>query len=108
MSSDKRFILAAALSFLIKWTPNIFLLYAIYFNLGLAMFNLIPIPPLDGSRILAGLLPRPWMRPYLAVERFGFLIILALYFSGFLSGLILPGMKFFSFLLGIPELRDNF
>ena len=47
--------LAGILSFFLKLSGNVILLYALYFNLGLAFFNMIPIPPLDGSKVLFGL-----------------------------------------------------
>ena len=47
-------------------------------NLVLAMINLLPIPPLDGSRILTGVLPNYWAWQYNRLERFGFIILLAL------------------------------
>lgn len=54
-------------------------------NLGLGLFNLLPIPPLDGSRLLAGLLP-PSAAPALAwVERYGFVLLLVVVFSGVLD-----------------------
>ena len=45
-------------------------------NVILAVFNLLPIPPLDGSKIVAPLLPQALARPYLALERFGMLILI--------------------------------
>lgn len=47
-------------------------------NLFLGLFNLIPIPPLDGSRIVAALIPFELARQYLSIERFGFIIIFGL------------------------------
>lgn len=47
-------------------------------NLVLALINLLPIPPLDGSRILTGLLPSYWAWQYNKLERFGFIILLIL------------------------------
>ncbi|WP_431269756.1 hypothetical protein [Dankookia sp. P2] len=44
------------------------------------MFNLLPIPPLDGGRILAGLLPRALALPYMRLERWGILIVLFVVF----------------------------
>ncbi len=99
------FGLAALLAFLFKGFPNSLLLYAIYFNVGIAVFNLIPIPPLDGSRILTGLLPSSLARPYVRLEPFGFLIVLALYFSGILYGILLPSIDFFCQRLGVPSIH---
>ena len=82
-----------------------FLLFAIHFNIGIGVFNLVPIPPLDGSRILTGLLPRPIARYYIRLEPFGFLIVLALYMSGWLYGVILPGIRVLCRVLGVPEIQ---
>ncbi len=49
-------------------------------NLVLAIFNLLPIPPLDGSRILLSVMPGVLARPYAKLERFGLLILLGLVF----------------------------
>lgn len=58
-------------------------------NFGLAFFNLCPIPPLDGSKIVASILPVNLMVKYLSLERFGFIIII-----------ILANTKFFSWCIG--------
>ncbi len=57
-------------------------------NLVLALINLLPIPPLDGSRILTGMLPAKWAWQYNRLERFGFIILLLLLYSGILSVLL--------------------
>ena len=54
-------------------------------NFILGIFNLIPIPPLDGSKILASLLPPHIANQYMQIERFGFFIILILVFTGILG-----------------------
>ncbi|PKM13136.1 MAG: site-2 protease family protein [Gammaproteobacteria bacterium HGW-Gammaproteobacteria-3] len=54
-------------------------------NLVLALINLLPIPPLDGSRVLAGLLPGRLAFQYNRLERFGFIILLLLLFTGSLG-----------------------
>ncbi|MGR9099252.1 MAG: site-2 protease family protein [Gammaproteobacteria bacterium] len=51
-------------------------------NLVLALLNLLPIPPLDGSRILASLLPARWAWQYNRLERFGLLFLLLLLATG--------------------------
>lgn len=53
-------------------------------NALLAVFNLLPIPPLDGSKILGALLPNKYYYQQLRYERYGFLILLALIFTGIL------------------------
>ena len=54
----------------------------VWVNILLAAFNMIPIPPLDGSKVLMGLAPRFW-HPILApIERYGFLILMLLFFVG--------------------------
>ncbi len=53
---------------------------AVFINLILAFFNLIPIPPLDGSHVLFHLLPRPLALRYREAGRFGILILMALFF----------------------------
>lgn len=60
----------------------------IHINLVLALINLLPIPPLDGSRVVSGLLPDYWSWRYNQLERFGFLILLLLLVTNML-GLIL-------------------
>lgn len=57
-------------------------------NLVLAIVNLIPIPPLDGSRIMASILPSRLMVYYAQIENFGLLIMLTLLFTGVLGKLI--------------------
>ncbi len=57
-------------------------------NLVLALINLLPIPPLDGSRILTGILPSYWAWQYNRLERYGFIILLALLYFRILNVLM--------------------
>jgi Zn-dependent protease len=57
-------------------------------NLVLALINLLPIPPLDGSRILSGLLPDYWAWRFNQLERWGFLILLVLLATNALGGIL--------------------
>lgn len=67
---------------------------SIWINLVLCIFNFLPIPPLDGSRIVMGLLPESMTATYASFERYGFIIILILAFTGVLSKIILPIISF--------------
>ena len=65
---------------LFVWIMGQLLIAGVKINLVLAFFNLIPLPPLDGSGILAGLLPYRAAARYYEIGRYGFLIILGLIF----------------------------
>jgi Zn-dependent protease len=54
----------------------------VWVNILLAAFNMIPIPPLDGSKVLLGLVPRFWYPILAPIERYGFLILMLLFFVG--------------------------
>ena len=71
-----------------------FFLYAAQINVMLAVFNLLPIPPLDGSKILAGLLPSKAYFKYMQYERYVMIALFVLLLTGVLNGVI-------SFLTGI-------
>lgn len=75
------------------------LVASVWINLVLCIFNFLPIPPLDGGRILTGLLPEDLARTYASFERYGFIIILILAFSGVLGTVIFPVIKFANNLL---------
>lgn len=70
----------------------LFFFWFIYINLLLAVFNIIPIPPLDGSRILRYFLPWNMKETLDRIEPFGFMIIIVLLYAGSFSFLrLIPG-----------------
>jgi Zn-dependent protease len=81
---------AGALVYVLAWGMMI--------NLILAAFNLLPVPPLDGSKILSGLLPPRGARVYLSMGRLGPMLLLLLILLGrpLIWGYIRPFVRFFS------------
>jgi Zn-dependent protease len=69
---------------------TLLLFYAVLVNTYLAVFNLIPIPPLDGSGVLIGLLSDEAAQKYERIRPFGFIIVLALIYLGLLNIIIRP------------------
>lgn len=101
------FLLAVAFGILlyifVRWLPfvelreNVFYRFllstcqaGIIINFGLGWLNLVPIPPLDGSKILAYFLPSNLAWSYMNLGRYGFLILLALLFTGILGKILGP------------------
>ena len=69
-------------------------IYVIVINVVLLIFNLIPIPPLDGSRVVLFLLPQELARKYTKIERYGFWLILILLVTNILWKIIGPMSNF--------------
>jgi Zn-dependent protease len=84
--------------------PLAFMLFAlIWVNLILGVLNLIPIPPLDGSKLLTVLLPSRVMARYWELERYGMVVVLLLWVTGLLGRLLtfllVPAMIFLGWLI---------
>ena len=80
----------------------VILFYGITINLILGFFNLIPIPPLDGSRILTGLLPEEYAYKLSRIEPFGFMILIILFISGIFRFIVMLVYELSSLLIGVP------
>ncbi|MCK5237339.1 MAG: site-2 protease family protein [Deltaproteobacteria bacterium] len=75
------------------------LVIGVKLNIALAIFNMIPIPPLDGSRVLSHFLPPDKAMAYARMEQYGFMILIVLLMTGFVGSIIGPMISFASNIL---------
>ena len=62
----------------------------VLYNINFAIFNMIPLPPLDGSKVLMAFLPNEWQYKLMSLERYSFLILIALMMTPVLGGILIP------------------
>ncbi len=95
---------AVVVAMIIKFFPGPFMaipalgrvmILMVYVNVGLAVFNLIPIPPLDGSKLIYPIIPRSWMRGWFFLERYGMFVLLLLVAVGAIGAIMRPVMYLF-------------
>ena len=67
--------------------------YSVFINVAFGIFNLLPIPPLDGSKILEAILPPKLYSTYKKIEPYGPIILIILVISPFLSWILVPMVK---------------
>jgi len=76
--------------FVNNYALGLFIQLMILINMGLAVFNLLPIPPLDGSKLLYVFLPGRWLQGFFWLERYGMFVLMALLALGILPALMSP------------------
>lgn len=101
------FSIAVVFAILLRLVPNAGLTTEIFqmiiaMNLVLGMFNLVPVPPLDGSRILVAFLPKPLAKLYNKLERVGLIVVAILLALGLFSFVEIPIAWVFQKLVGTP------
>jgi Zn-dependent protease len=78
---------------------EMFLSFSLLMNVSLAIFNLLPFPPLDGSKILETFLPSSFQPILRVMEQYGFMILMALMYMGFFRAIFGPVASFLQFLV---------
>ncbi len=89
------FLIAAGFGIALRFVPGpgpvaSVLFYGVVMNVILGLFNLIPIPPMDGSKVVGVYLPDGLRRAYFSLERYGFILIFVLLYFGLISKALEP------------------
>jgi Zn-dependent protease len=100
-------LLALLFSFLLRFGAGgpgllLFAYYGCTINIFLALFNLIPIPPLDGSHLVSAFLPYNLLQYYRYLEPVGFILILVLFYTGIMGMILMPIFRLIAGLMHIP------
>jgi len=78
------------------------LMYSVFINFILAFFNMIPVPPLDGSGVLFGLIKEKTYLKYIEpIAPFGFIILLVLLYTGVLGLMMSPVLNILRIVMGV-------
>lgn len=88
-------IMRVAPAWMINGAGGMLIRFMVLINIGLAAFNILPIPPLDGSKVLYGFLPFDWLKGYYWLEKYGFFVLLFLLMTGAIDILMRPVMTLF-------------
>jgi Zn-dependent protease len=78
------------------------LVNSLQINAVLCVFNLLPLPPLDGGRVAVGLLPAPLARPLARLEPYGMMILMSLFVLSYVMVRIGAGFSVLGWLIGVP------
>ncbi len=81
-------------SYGVKYYLALFLVLFTQLNIGYAVFNLLPFPPLDGSKIFVSFLPNKWEAVFYKYQRYFYFVVLILYFIGVVDKIIDPVISF--------------
>jgi Zn-dependent protease len=103
-------VVSALLAYTIAFMPHhvaqwlaLNLQNSIEINIVLCVFNMLPLPPLDGGRVAVGILPRALARPLARVEPYGILVLLSLFVISYAAARIGLGFNLFGWVVGVPS-----